>query len=129
MGDRITFFTNWKKEVPKSFWFSGFFFPQCFLTGLLQTYARANAIPIGDLALDHILDKDDINGTIIHGLFIHNARWCTHTKTLVEPTNSSLIEQAPSMCLKPCLKKEIIKEKRYICPVYNTFERRELLTN
>jgi dynein heavy chain len=36
--------------VPKCFWLSSFFFPQGFLTSILQTYARKNLIPIDVLA-------------------------------------------------------------------------------
>lgn len=44
---RIDFFNNWLKNgVPHVFWISGFYFPQSFLTGLLQNYARRRHLPI-----------------------------------------------------------------------------------
>jgi dynein heavy chain len=38
--------------VPVSFWLSGFFFPQGFMTGVLQTHARNYNLPIDQLKID-----------------------------------------------------------------------------
>ena len=70
---------------PKSYWISGFFFPQGFNTGVLQTHARLHKIPIDELGFEfEVLDAEtpeqlDDNavdsGVVIHGFFMDGARW------------------------------------------------------
>ena len=50
---RLDFIENWLNfGMPNSFWFSGLYFPQGFLTGVLQTYARNYHWPIDELHFD-----------------------------------------------------------------------------
>ena len=76
---------NWlTKGQPHSFWMSGFFFPQGFMTGCLQTHARKETIPIDKLNFsfkvleeetpDEIEEAPD-EGVFIYGLFLDGARW------------------------------------------------------
>lgn len=47
---RVEFMRKWLNERnPNSFWMSGFYFPQGFLTGVLQTHSRLYKIPIDTL--------------------------------------------------------------------------------
>ena len=49
--ERVTFMNDWLVNgQPTSFWMSGFFFPQGFMTGCLQTHARNYKIAIDKLA-------------------------------------------------------------------------------
>lgn len=50
---RIDFIQDWANEgQPKSSWLSGLFFPQSFLSGVLQTFARKFLLPIDGLSMD-----------------------------------------------------------------------------
>ena len=45
--ERINFFKNWiENGQPKMFWITGFVNPKNFLTGVLQTFARKNKLPV-----------------------------------------------------------------------------------
>ncbi|KAK7907431.1 hypothetical protein WMY93_016043 [Mugilogobius chulae] len=66
-----------------SFLQSGFFFPQAFLTGTLQNFARRSSTSIDTIQFDfevipkpvsEIKEKPDM-GCYIHGLFLEGARW------------------------------------------------------
>lgn len=48
--ERVAFMQDWLVNgAPNSFWLSGFFFPQGFMTGCLQTHARNYKIAIDKL--------------------------------------------------------------------------------
>lgn len=50
---RISFLRRWVDEgEPVVHWFSGFYFTQCFLTGVLQNHSRKNQLPIDQLHMD-----------------------------------------------------------------------------
>lgn len=50
MINRVNFIREWlDNTAPFSYWMSGFYFPQGFLTGVLQAHARLYKIPIDTL--------------------------------------------------------------------------------
>lgn len=53
---RIEFMRNWLTNGhPTSFWMSGLFYPQGFITGVLQNHARDTKIPVSEITFKHTL--------------------------------------------------------------------------
>lgn len=79
------FFQTWLTVgPPESFWLSGFFFPQGFLTGVLQTHARKYALPIDQLMFDF-----NVGSALIHQHEVEQE----HRKAKTEVMWSSTIHQ------------------------------------
>ncbi|XP_037662920.1 dynein heavy chain 6, axonemal isoform X2 [Choloepus didactylus] len=101
---RTAFVDLWlKRGQPKSYWISGFFFPQGFLTGTLQNHARKYNQPIDELGFKYIVlpiyrDQAAViesaktvqfgqelpmdlelpspeDGVLVHGMFMDASRW------------------------------------------------------
>jgi dynein heavy chain len=64
---RVNFIREWlNNKAPLSYWMSGFYFPQGFLTGVLQTHARQYKIPIDSLSFKFkvlALEKDKLQSS------------------------------------------------------------------
>lgn len=81
LKDRIAFLRSWEAHgIPVAFWISGFYFPQAFLTGTLQNFARNHVVSIDTIdfsfqvlnAMPTFRPKD---GCVIYGLFLEGCRW------------------------------------------------------
>ncbi|KAG8593570.1 hypothetical protein GDO81_000880 [Engystomops pustulosus] len=101
---RTSFVDAWIRQgQPKSFWISGFFFPQGFLTGILQNHARKYNLPIDELSFHYNIlpyyrdqaavieaintmkfgeelpmDKElptPEDGVLVHGMFMDASSW------------------------------------------------------
>ncbi|KAJ6638438.1 Dynein axonemal heavy chain 6, partial [Pseudolycoriella hygida] len=150
---RIDFIQVWVDEgQPKSSWLSGLFFPQSFLSGVLQTFARKKMLPIDGLSMDfevlpqtvcqsevynlrkngkkvadlykNIIEPDI--GIVIHGLLIEAGRWDPSKGGLCDANYGELLPSLPVLWLKPCTSVEI--GSRYQAPLYKTQQRAGILS-
>jgi dynein heavy chain len=131
---RIEFFNAWMRYGnPPSFWLSAFYFPQSFLTGILQRHSRVQGIPIDSLSFElEILDEEpkgfpDV-GVNIHGLFFDGVRWNTEKKTLDEQELGQIYSDVPYLHLKPTNSNTMTGLGYYQCPVYITAQREGVLS-
>jgi len=136
--ERLTFMQKWIDEgAPPSFWLSGFFFTQSFLTGMKQNYARKYVIPIDEIEIDfeifstqNGLDKDKApkDGAYIFGLFLEGCRWDHDINMLAESAPKKLFTIMPYIWLTPAKAVDIKFIHCYTCPVYKTLDRRGTLS-
>ncbi|KAA3673121.1 dynein heavy chain, axonemal, partial [Paragonimus westermani] len=140
---------------PRSFWLSGLFFPQGFLTGTLQNYARKYDYPIDHLSFDftvlpHYRDQEVISkktaslafnqsleedkdieepsdGVLVHGLFMDGFRWDDKTMQLADSILGETIAPMPMMHMKPEMDYKPDPNK-YIAPLYKTSARAGVLS-
>jgi dynein heavy chain len=132
---RLGFFNDWlNNKPPPTFWISGFFFTQAFLTGASQNYARRYTIPIDDVVFDFVMKKEfpsisppPSDGVYTQGLFLEGARWDKDAHSLAESHPKILFSYAPLMHWVPYRKADIPVYPHYKCPVYKTSDRRGVL--
>lgn len=129
---RCEFLQKWiDKGIPDVFWISGFFFPQAFLTGTLQNFARRHSISIDLLAFDFkVVDTkwEDIaskpqDGCYIRGLYLEGARWDAPRRILTESRPKELFTEMPVIWLLPKQQRKKPDTGIYDCPVYKTLTR------
>merc|ERR1719443_2373314 len=58
---RVEFLRGWIEQgAPSGYWINAFFFPQGFLTAVLQGYSRKNQVPVDVLGFESVVqDFDD----------------------------------------------------------------------
>ncbi|CAD7077293.1 unnamed protein product [Hermetia illucens] len=151
---RIDYIQTWQRSgLPRSSWLSGVYFPQSFLTGILQTHARKHNLPIDSLKIDfqvlpvtliqqNIYEKhmkhEEENKTMyggldyqpdginVHGLFIEAGRWDHQNGGLVDARVGELYSRLPVVWFKPCLHVDV--RDRYEAPLYKTQSRAGVLS-
>jgi dynein heavy chain len=133
---RVDFFKAWMAHGSmKSYWISSFFFPQGFMTAVLQTYSRNQGIAIDTLSLAAQTTKESFKtdeavkvvpeqGVNIHGLFLENAHYDTKRGSIVEALPKTLLEPMSIIWLEPTTNAGARVSNVFDCPVYKTSERR-----
>jgi dynein heavy chain len=129
---RLAFYSTWVEEgIPAIFWISAFFFPQAFMTGTLQNYARRHSFPIDTVANGfkyleeeaQMIQNKPEDGCYIRGLFCEGARWGKKEKCLQDPLPKELFAAMPVIHLSPEQHRPITTEGIYRCPVYKILTR------
>lgn len=129
---RLIFLQIWLDgQAPPTYWLSGFYFTQAFLTGTLQNFARKYQIPIDHVGYDFEMmpNKQEKytakpeDGAFIYGLFFDGARWEATKKVLTDSKPKELFSEAPVVWLKPAETAKIKPYQNYCCPVYKTSAR------
>jgi len=126
---RITFFTDWcEKGQPTSFWLPGFYYPQGFMTGALQTHARKLQLPIDTLNFAFIVKNleapEDVSdapedGVYISGLYLEAARWDRRQKKLKPSNAGEMMSLMPIVHFQP-VQNYVANEADYQAPLYKT---------
>ena len=134
LNSRIKFFKDWidSGKTPNTFWFSGFSFPQAFMTAVLQNYARSSKTAIDLLTFDFkILDDkkpSDIsekpeNGVYVYGMFLEGARWNYEKHILDDSLPKELYTDVPMIHFIPTANRELPTTGVYFCPLYKVLSR------
>ncbi|XP_076818600.1 dynein axonemal heavy chain 5-like isoform X2 [Clavelina lepadiformis] len=136
--DRNSQFRTWCFEgQPKSFWMTGFFNPQGFLTAMKQEVTRAHK----GWALDSVVlhndvtkftSRDDVTtapeeGVYVYGLFLEGAAWDKRNQKLTESKSKVLFEQMPIIHID-AVQGDTKQESKsfYGCPIYKKPSRTDL---
>lgn len=134
---RIAFMRGWLEGgLPSCFWLPGFFFPQGFMTGVLQSHARKYSIPIDTLTFGFAVTPYDgpdqvpeppADGIYISGLWIDGARWNRADNCLDESEPGTMYAPLPVIHFSPVPDYEPPADQ-YQCPLYKTSVRAGVLS-
>uniref|UniRef100_A0A8C8W0I7 Dynein, axonemal, heavy chain 6 n=1 Tax=Peromyscus maniculatus bairdii TaxID=230844 RepID=A0A8C8W0I7_PERMB len=145
---RTAFVDLWlKRGQPKSFWISGFFFPQGFLTGTLQNHARKYNLPIDELSFRYnmipsyrdqaavVEAAKDIHfgeelpmdlelpspedGVLVHGMFMDASRWDDNEMVIEDALPGQMNPMLPVVHFEPQQNYEP-SQALYHSPLYKT---------
>jgi dynein heavy chain, axonemal len=133
---RVSFMRQWLQcGQPATFPLPVFFFPQGFMTGTLQTYARKYQVAIDTLSFKYDVMKTQpedvlegpVDGIYCYGLWLEGARWCYDDWMLKVSRQGEMCTQLPLIHFIPATGHKS-SDKDYACPVYKTAERKGVLS-
>lgn len=126
---RIDFMDKWLVDGPRqTYWLSGFFFPQGFMTAVKQTYSRDYKIAVDTLRIGcemTPLDAKDIDappatGAYVYGLFMEGGRFNRGVMRMDDSLPRQLLDTMPCIWLKPVITADYNPVSVYDCPLYKT---------
>lgn len=132
LKQRIEFFEKWLEVThPMAFWLPSLFFPQGFLTSLLQRYSRHHQIAIDELSFKYEFQDsykyEDIKepsefGAYIYGLYMECGQINKNSLRLVDVAEGQKYSVTPVVLFSPA-RNHVPDKHDYQCPVYKTSER------
>jgi dynein heavy chain len=130
LQNRVTFFRSWYVEgKPATYLLAAFFFPQGFLTSVLQAYSRDKGIPIDRLNYSFEFKNPDNSslgkpekGCYIRGLFMEACKYDPAKNVLVDNPIGQMTANAPLIYFIP-VENFIPNPKDYAMPLYKTAKR------
>tara|TARA_A100001015_G_scaffold318620_1_gene439042 strand:- start:2088 stop:4487 length:2400 start_codon:yes stop_codon:yes gene_type:complete len=135
---RLGFVQDWLDNgAPKSFWLSGFYFPQAFLTGVKQNFARKFVMPVDTIGYNYNMLEIDSpeevedrpeDGCYVYGMFSEGAKWNKQQKSLVDPKPKELYSSMPMMWFEPKQHRQQPETGIYVCPLYKILTRKGTLS-
>ncbi|KAM9542404.1 LOW QUALITY PROTEIN: dynein axonemal heavy chain 1-like [Guaruba guarouba] len=129
---RIEFLKDWINHgIPSVFWIHGVFFPQDFLTGTLQNFARKSVISVDTTSFSFKVMKESVGelpsppseGCYIHGLSLEGACWDPVVFQLAELRPKELYPEIAVIWLLPVPHGMPPASGSYLCPIYKTLTR------
>lgn len=125
---RIEFIRGWLRTgAPNAFWISGLYFPQGFMTGMLQTNSRKYTIPIDTLNIKFDVLKsgpEDIfeapeDGVYTYGMFMDGARYDWDVCKIEDSLPGVMYTPLPVIQFTP-IANYVRNKADYSCPLYKT---------
>ncbi|XP_063073303.1 dynein axonemal heavy chain 6 [Engraulis encrasicolus] len=143
---RTQFVENWiTSGQPRSFWISGLFFPQGFLTGALQNHARKYNLPIDELnfcfnmvpvyrdqavAAEKLKEEEDDvdideelpvieDGVLVHGMYMDASRWDDEDMVIEDALHRQMNPMLPVVHFEP-QQNYVPDPLLYHAPLYKT---------
>lgn len=111
LKERITFFKTWLLNgKPKAYWMPSFFFPQGFLTSLLQQYARKHKIAIDELSFKfdftdsysyEEIQTASIDGAYVYGFYFQCGRIDKDSLMLEDELPAQKVSMPPVIHFNP----------------------------
>ncbi|XP_041836758.1 dynein heavy chain 8, axonemal-like [Melanotaenia boesemani] len=129
-------FHSWVFEGrPKTFWMTGFFNPQGFLTAMRQEVTRANkgwaldTVTLNNKVLKQSMEEitaSPTEGVYVCGLYLDGAGWNRKNAHLIDSSPKVLFTPMPVIHMFAVKSTAPVDPKLYVCPIYKKPRRTDL---